>query len=156
MKIIFLDIDGVLNTKNNRERLKNINKVDDWDYNNIFDKTSLGNLKDIVMITKANIVLHSSRRGTDALMKPLKIQFMDNGLWRYYIGETPKLSENWSNGTEKEDEIYRYINTNINIEKCVILDDDVSLFKNLEHLVQIDYINGITSKIKYEILSKLQ
>ena len=156
MKIIFLDIDGVLNTGCNRIKLKEINKgIDDWNYNNIFCRESMKNLKEIVDKTNAKIVLSTTRRFADSLLNPLEIQFMEFGLWNDLIGKTPKLSENFSNGKEKELEINKYVTDN-NIESYIILDDDSSLFNsNNINFVQVPWMEGITEEIKNKVIADL-
>ncbi|MEE6452661.1 HAD domain-containing protein [Gottfriedia acidiceleris] len=71
MKIIFLDIDGVLNT-DRQIRLNNLEQID----NIKFDPIAMKNLKIIVDESKANIVITSTWR----------VHRQDNGyLWREII-----------------------------------------------------------------------
>jgi len=149
MKIIFLDIDGVINTGKQRLKLKKINNnIDDWDYNNIFCKQSLENLYKITAITNSDIILHTSRRFADSLLVPLKYQFMEYGIYNRILGTTPRLNENDVHSRDRELEIIQWFDDNP-IEKFVILDDDQGCFKQLrDNLIVIDSMEGITDSVK--------
>lgn len=70
-KIIFLDIDGVLNTERQHDRCVNegITPVDGFGY--AFDPIAVANLKRIVEETGADIVISSSWKlwGLDAMQR---------------------------------------------------------------------------------------
>jgi len=57
-KILFLDIDGVLNTKFWYYKMDDDTPRDKWGY--VFDPASVANLKRIVDVTGAEIVISSS------------------------------------------------------------------------------------------------
>lgn len=144
MRIIFLDIDGVLNTERARVKLRDINQCDNWDYNNIFCQKSLENLAKIRHETKAHIVLHSSRRfdlSSHSLDIPLKIQFMMYGLHPYYIDNTPALTGN------KEEEIKAWLISR-EVSSFVILDDE-AVFKDLaSNWISCNPHYGITNEVR--------
>lgn len=150
MKIIFLDVDGVINTFEKKEELKVLNNnKDDWDYNNIFCKISLANLREIVDVTGAKIVLESTRRFSQSLLIPMKYQFMEYGL--SYIGVTPNVDGN------KLNEILKYIdNSDKNIENYIILDDDSKYFENELSFIKVNPRYGITNDVVEIAIKKLK
>ena len=150
MKYIFLDVDGVINTTENRKRLKELNcGYDDWDYNNIFCKDSLNNLKTIISLTGAKIVLQSKRRFSDSLLEPLKFQFMEYGLFGFCIDKTPLIDD------DKEKEIKEWLKDRICIN-FIILDDFGPFFNELKpNLILVDPDTGITEEIKNKAIEML-
>ncbi len=136
MKVIFLDIDGVLNCASTKRRLRGSPFVDD-------DKLLL--LKDLVEKTGAELVLSSTWRlgllypdvaaftvDTDALIAELA----EYGLRLY--DHTPKLSDR-----QRGHEIAAWLAENPEVEKFVILDDDSDMAHLKEHLVQTSWIAGL-------------
>jgi len=126
MKVIFLDVDGVINpTYNIRKQHQKGNSTSS--YHITLDKYCLKNLKRIVDETGAKIVVSSSWRigGYDhsPAIKNLASQLNEIGLSIY--GYTPLKSakdeiEEQFRGTE----IRNWLNGKTNIESFVILDDD--------------------------------
>ena len=60
IKIIFLDIDGVLNTENYNLVLKRKGKICQDEYGALFDPNAVKQLKRIIDATNADIVVESS------------------------------------------------------------------------------------------------
>ena len=91
MKIIFLDVDGVLNSINNLIEVYNKTHKSHSGYNYPFDEKCLNNLKFIVDKTDAYIVISSTWRrnikGKMVLLSKLK----EYGLDKRVIGFTPIL-----------------------------------------------------------------
>ena len=145
MKIIFLDVDGVINTINKKKELESLNKFVDWDFNNIFCKMSLKNLQRLVDKTQSMIVLISARRFTPALLVPLRMQFIEYGLWLRIIDKTPVVDPNLKHGQGKELEILKWLeDTTETVESFIILDDFAPFFNKLRPaLVGIDPHIGI-------------
>ncbi len=119
MKVIFLDIDGVLNSRAyDRKR--------DWNNQTDIDETRLPFLKEIVNATGAEIILSSTWRehwdkasekcGEDGVY--LNEIFAKHGLEIH--GKTPDLGT----GFDRPDEIKAWLNSaKENIESFVIIDD---------------------------------
>ena len=135
-KIIFLDIDGVLNS------LRYDNAKDNTQGN--IDETRLLLLKEIVDKTSAKIVLSSSWRKhwnqnaelCDEIGKNLTAVFSKHSLFIY--DKTPQSPTN-----DRAEEIQIWLNTHKNIEAFVILDDIAFGWGTLkDHLVQTNYRIG--------------
>lgn len=118
MKIIFLDVDGVIKPYNSETPLMSLNS------------TCTKNLKELLEKTGANIVLSTSWREN-----PVDLNFLMHQLSKHDInasviaGSTP-IFWGLNNGAwegSRGHEIESYIKSNlIDIEKFVILDDDTS------------------------------
>lgn len=137
MKIIFLDIDGVVSTFEYKWRL-DINK--------------LLLLNNIIYETNAKIVISSSWRHGCKTIEELKNHFrtfrlpsilknkIDDMFLQYIVGMTP-IGEN------RGEEIKQYLETHNDIESYVILDDDSDMLKEqLFNFVQTDGFEGLTTR----------
>ena len=133
MKIIFLDIDGVLN---NRESLK--------DGVEIVPELVL-NLENICEQTGAKIIISSTWR---ILHPQEEIEFVLGcaGLSRdTVIGCTPRLKGDVKRG----EEIKRWIDEveEIAVDNFVILDDDSDMLdEQMDHFIKTDRISGLTKE----------
>lgn len=136
MKVIFLDIDGVLNCASTQRRLRGSPFVDE-------DKLLL--LKDLVEKTGAELVLSSTWRlgllypdvaafaaDADALVE----EFHKYGLSLY--DSTPRLSDK-----QRGHEIAAWLEKNPDVDKFIILDDDSDMAHLKEHLVQTSWLAGL-------------
>lgn len=148
MKVIFLDIEGVLNTKETYERARRI-----LGYTTMIDleidKFRLDYLKRIIEETDAKIVLSSSFRyfftkenakiwPTNFKGKKLYDTFMKYGIEIYDITPT--------NLNSREEQIKAWLSKNDNVETFVIIDDDPTAFNEYhDKLIQ-------TSKIRQNYL----
>ena len=123
MKVIFLEVDGVLNS----EHSHSIDKNDNWMENEVSDN-HIQWLKKIVDETGAKIVLSSSWRHyhpkatgsntiTDPLFKVLDRKLREAGL--EIIDITPDLR-----GKMRGLEVQEWLNAHLDVTKYVILDDD--------------------------------
>ena len=155
MKIIFLDIDGVLNTKNymikNHERVLRFYSDYRERYKNNFklhvdrlmldiDYEKLNILRDIVEKKNAKIVIISSWKSLGVYDEVAK-RLIEMGI--PIIDKTDDGIDGRGHG------IYRYLNTH-NVIDYVILDDDIfsDYDENLlRHLVKTSfYTDGLTDK----------
>ncbi len=157
-KVIFLGVDGVLNSHSTKERCLDLVGIED-------KKVAL--LKEIVDVTKANIVLISSRK-TNWTNNPL---FKDNqDEVASYLDE--KLAKQGLLIKDKTIEgsplyrgkgILRYIKmqkeAGIDVEKFVILDDEMFDYletKLTKYLIQTSYEqNGLEKKHVRKAIEKL-
>ena len=153
-KIIFLDIDGVLNTERQHDRCVNekISPVDGFGY--AFDPIAVANLKSIVEKTGANIVISSSWKfwGLDAMQR----MWANRGLPGKVIDVTPNnvsdeilLSvdlEYMDIPAGKGSEIKEWLSTKgHDVTDYAILDDLPDMLPEQEsHFVQTDPRVGIT------------
>lgn len=129
-KVIFLDIDGVLNTPSD---LKNAHTL------LFIDSTKVERLNRIISATDARLVLSSTWRRFDYCVEYLK-QHME------LVGQTPVgVKEQWSgNYTRRGKEIQAWLDT-FPIKKYIILDDDGDMLEHqLPFFIQTDTYVGLT------------
>lgn len=144
MKIIFLDIDGVLNCKTSRSRCGGYVGIDD-------DKLSL--LAEIVRETGAEIALVSTWKNNwqksekDKFRQDSLANYLDEKFKRYNLKVYDKTSDSrdglyFSRGESILDFIYRN-----NVENYVVLDDvqfDYDGCGLTDNLVKTDMKSGLT------------
>jgi len=150
MKIIFLDIDGVLA----------VNRQEHDKYGALFHDNFVDNLKHIIDETEASIVITSTWRlsGEDVMLNMWK----DRNMPGILIGSTPIL-KNQPRGNEIKYFIesfngnYAVKRHGLTITNYVILDDDIDMldyqlphfvhtYKNLDHSDYIDLGYGLTKE----------
>lgn len=149
MKLIFLDVDGVLNSRNKLIREYNQTHKSYSGYSYPFDEICLENLKKLVEVTDSKLVITSTWRkdveGRNTLLNALKDYRLDEKV----IGYTPILGK--TRGTEIKEFLSK-----LNYEpKFVILDDDTDMEDLLSHLIKVDSQVGLTSKNVEEAIKKL-
>jgi len=132
MKIIFLDIDGVLN---------NYNTVCEGVH---WEPGLVKILKRIIAETKAKVVISSTWRRTEYYRNIIK-----NDMKIDFIDVTPKL---WK---KRGVEIQTWLDENPGVEKFIILDDDSDMVHLMPHLLQTDGEFGLTNEIADEAIKKL-
>ena len=153
MKIIFLDIDGVLNSQELAEQLcnKGIKCHGDDGVYNFLDENIIDDLSKFCEKKEINIVITSSWRHfyfDDTIKDFTKYKYKKlHPLIPYIIGQTPRLYKEKENGGSEQlcrgDEIQYYIDT-FNIKNYVILDDDSDMLdKQKSHFIQIDTKKGL-------------
>ena len=143
MKVIFLDIDGVLNNQNHI--LKLFNLLGREQYFTIvralhatpFDYRSCLLLKQLIIKLDLKVILSSTWRcnanSKDLIKKYAGIEILDS---------TPILSS----GIRGE-EIQQYLNSHKEITNYVILDDDSDMLESqMKHFVKVDSKVGLTIK----------
>ena len=132
-KIIFLDIDGVLNNYNS---MKNGTWVQAMDSKN-WDETALDNLYWLLQATKASVVISSSWRIIKNDIDWWNTQFASVGLPKLVVGITP-ISSTGFRGRE----IQAYVEEH-DVKNYIILDDE-SDFLEGQPLIKIDGNVGLT------------
>lgn len=166
LKVIFLDIDGVIQPYNNSFRFKHsmdetakylAEKYDDKTYLEIdkydlsaafydWDESAIGHLKKILYLTDARIVIHSDWRKYNSLEK-IKCMFKLYDMDNYIIDLT---------NTEKEkvESIEQYLDENKNITNYVIIDDlDMSKIFGANFVLTSDFIKEEDTKAIYRLLN---
>lgn len=144
MKVIFLDVDGVLNSQSwfkKHHHDKGLS-LEEWRINQI-DPKAAKLVKEIVDKTGAKIVLSSSWRGhkavNSALFKGFGLEIMDEtprGIRVTYGEETLY--------TFRGLEIYYYLDHHPEIKEYVIIDDDTDmLYYQREHFIHTFSSEGI-------------
>ena len=159
LKVIFLDVDGVLNSELSREQERN--NFDNWMEHEV-SEMHVNNLKKIVDATGAQIVLSSSWRfdhpkatGRDFIADPL-MKILDRKLKAVgldIIDVTPDLR-----GKIRGVEIQDWLDRHSEVEKFVILDDDTDMTDAQKpFFVNTTFKNGLTEDLAnkaIEILNK--
>jgi len=110
MKIIFLDIDGVLNTRTTCTKSF---------LNHTFDAEPIRVLNEILKLTCTNIVISSTWRMGKNVQKLQNI-FTKNNIIGDVVGLTPIINNNKG----REEEIQKYLDDHSNITSFIIIDDD--------------------------------
>ncbi len=136
MKVVFLDIDGVLcKFIGNEDRARAYNENEDGgDFEDVwlhyFDKEAVANLNYLIEATGAKIVVSSTWR--ISYYKYLEKYFKHQGITGEIIGKTVRLP-----GEERGHEIQIYLDEHRGlIESFVILDDDSDMAHLKSSLIQ--------------------
>lgn len=163
MKIIFLDIDGVLNHQIWFEKVQHLraDRQSKEDYRFYFDPFAVGLLNDLTDATGAKIVVSSSWR-LGRTVEELKKILKENGVTGEVIDKTPHLSfedyANYSYSVPRGCEIKAWME--LNKEKLgesigkyrnyVIFDDDSDmLYWQRNNYFQVDSYCGLTPNLIY-------
>lgn len=133
MKIIFLDVDGVLNSD------EYFNKIEEKCIDNIknsIDINTVKKLKKAIDETGASVVLSSSWRYSKYYSEYIKQVFMNYDI---VLGQTPLIRK------DRGIEIKKWLEEHPNTEDYVILDDEI--FKSfdeelMKHLIKIGTLDG--------------
>jgi hypothetical protein len=159
MILLFLDVDGVLNSRDYISR-DDVN-FDDPDQQ--MDPDAIARLNQITDATGASIVVSSTWRlgwlddsnGLDKLQYSFKLY----GITGKIIGMTPHKPNCIRNQRGKEIQAwldFNRINMTNDVEKFVILDDDADMGKLKDHLVLTKFKNGLQDKHVEEIIKRLK
>lgn len=145
INIIFLDIDGVLNTGENQDLQEEKDGQIKFEHQFNFDKECMKNLKEIILEFNAYIVISSSWRIEkekiywDALIRNFKEYDIDNRI----IDKTPSFS------TTRGEEIMRWISNNQNkVSNYVILDDEDDMGQLIDNLILCNDYYGFDAEAK--------
>ena len=149
MNIIFLDIDGVLNSHRKLIEVYNKTHKPHSGYNYPFDELCLENLKTLVEATNSKIVITSTWRkdkeGRDKLIQALKEYELD----QHIIGYTPILNQ------PRGIEIKEYLATLEHQPNFIILDDDTDMESLIDYLIKTNIQVGLTKENIEEAIIKL-
>ena len=135
-KVIFLDVDGVLNNGSWATRMyeRGVRTYRD----DLLYEPSLEQLKRIVVATGAYIVVSSAWRQISTSYQHLLEWLTKYGLEPF--GKTPYV------GGERGNDITAWFNRNPGEWQYVILDDDNDMTGHMDHLVQTEFDTGLTEK----------
>lgn len=163
MKVLFLDIDGVLNSENwagyrlycikNNMYDRVLNFIDTNDENTehtltMIDDRAIANLNRIVEETGCKVVLSSSWRSSRESENVFTQYILKLKGFKYELyGVTPRL---WHKefGTQRGEEIQSWMNKELEkneIESYVILDDDSDMLpEQMNNFIHVDANIGLT------------
>lgn len=150
MNIIFLDVDGVLNSEAKLIRL--YNETHDMSlFNPVpFDEICLKNLEILVKSTNSKIVVTSTWRRTPELEERLIKALKDFNLDKEIIGYTPHIQD-----ATRETEINEFLSKIDYKPHFIILDDSKDMDNLLPYLIKIDSRVGLTTQNIEEAILKL-
>ena len=153
MKVIFLDIDGVLNSDDYFLQRHDDDRLNPHGYPlSEFDPYPVKLLNNLTDLTGAKIVLSSDWR-KDASLQQLKNLFEKVGITGELIGKTPILRNNRLYGeTIRGDEVSKWLaDTHYKVESYIIIDDNNDF--GMDQQKQFIKTNGITgfTKKDYEL-----
>lgn len=153
MNIIFLDIDGVLNTERFQKYQVKYGECDDFEANFNFDPICMKNLKELINKTNSYIVLssswrHGNPRFIDEVFNNLKLYDMKER----FFSTTPLLRDK-SRGEEISSWLNSFSDMNVNY---VILDDEDNVGIHMDRLVKCDEYYGFTKDKLNEALRILE
>lgn len=161
MRVIFLDIDGVLSTIRYIEhQVKNTN-TNGYKAQFNFDPLCMQNLKQIIDKTDAKIVISSTWR-LGGIRNNIHLDKILNNLNEYglkdkVIGYTPDLSDKYGFCGCRGYEIQKWLDDNkdMNIKSFVILDDDTDMFLLTHKLIQCHHKYGLNREAKTKAINML-
>jgi hypothetical protein len=139
MKVLFLDVDGVLNTRPGS-----------------LDEDKLSLLREIVDQTGCEICVSSSWRTVEYMMRKLVAALLNWGIPRYFV--TPELKETplawgFQMARPRNEEIFAWLHTRREtVETYCILDDTKAADTGEGRFVQTDESVGITPEKAKEVV----
>ena len=153
MNIIFLDIDGVLNTGRNQDYQEKRDGKIKFHHQFNFDNECMENLKEIILKFDAYIVISSSWRIEkdkiywSEILRNFRLYQIEDRI----IGKTPSFS------TIRGEEIKKWLSDNkCDISNFIILDDEDDMLDLNKNLVLCDDYYGFDSKKKIIAINMLE
>lgn len=153
MRVVFLDVDGVLNSVRDLMEYRKKNGIDHCILYDEVEDRPLGLLKTIVDSTGCKLVVSSTwRKAYDEegnavlkagkLYKKLEKRLLEYGMEVFDV--TPVVR---GDDVERGDEIRAWLAEHLDVESFVILDDDSDMREfTSTHLVKTTYENGLTEE----------
>lgn len=139
MKVIFLDVDGVLNCR--------ATFMAQQDKHHVLDEELIARCNALVRETGARIVLSSTWRLLPEARAALKASPLDTSAM---IGSTPtggEVSAHLFSGQQRGDEIASWLSEHPEVERYVIIDDDSDMRpEQLPWFVKTDFASGLTEE----------
>ena len=158
MKVIFLDIDGVLNS----HRFYKERKANGWKRTEDADEICPKHVQQfnrILDATGAKVVLSSTWRKFHELPEMVGILKSRGCKLAQFIGRTPdgetKMESGLWSSCRRGVEIQQWLDSNPGVERFVILDDDSDMEHLLPYLVRCDGMTGLTDAEADEVIKRL-
>ncbi|MGM9878237.1 MAG: HAD domain-containing protein [Bacilli bacterium] len=139
MNIIFLDVDGVLNSTKKLIKISNLTGKPYSEINYPFDENCMNNLKYLVEKTDSYIIISSSWRKQNDMRNRLLEELRKYDLENRIIGYTKALGN-------KADEIREYILSSCHNINFIVLDDDKKLENMIDNLIITDSYYGLSKE----------
>jgi len=144
MKIVFLDIDGVLNSHAWFEE----NHPNNHHPEGHLSPHHIAELNRVVSVTGAKVVVSSTWR-MGWIIGEIQRMLSDKGFQGTLVGMTPVR-----NRLCRGDEIQEWLDGR-NVEAFVIVDDDSDMGSLLDHLVQTNFSTGLNATVADEMIQHL-
>lgn len=152
-KIIFLDFDGVMVTDKYLTQLMADGYSIEDEYGSFFDSDCVKNLKEIIDLTDAEIVVTSTWKMTLGL-DGLQAMWETRNLPGKVVGVTPDIDS-----VHRGDEIAAWLAVNPSVVSYVIIDDypilDFFREDQLQHLFKVDEMVGLDEETVKKVIDKL-
>ena len=149
-RIIFLDVDGVLNSINKLIEVYKLTGKPHSCYDYPFDDNCLEYLKYIVEETDSYLVITSTWRKDEEGIEILLNKLREFDLDKRVIGYTPIL------GTKRFYEIKEYLDTLNEEVNFIILDDDSDMLEFSKNLIKTTTQVGLTKEQSEQAILKLK
>lgn len=158
MKVIFLDIDGVLNCYHKDEKWQDRNDRVDMIHDDLVER-----LNDVLDRTGAYIVLSSTWRKSHKWRSTMR----KSGIRRRFLGRTISLSSEqyeWEKQnpdksgfyfSERGKEIQEWLDRHPKVTKYCVLDDDSDMLPHQKHFKTSIFEGGLTEEIAEEVIKYL-
>jgi hypothetical protein len=138
MKVLFLDIDGVVNCERTTARYRGIIGI---------DPHMAFLVGRIILNTDAKIVLSSAWRGWPEGEEEIRKQVYD------FIDCTKHIPDE---DAVRGDEIKEWLGRHPEVQRYAILDDDTDMLPDqIDHLFQTEWETGITAEISDKVIAYL-
>ena len=154
MNIIFLDVDGVLNSTNHLMELYKKYKKPFCGFDTPFDPNCLKNLNELVTQTNSKLVISSTWRKSTKGMKILLENLEKYELDKSIIGCTPIFNTNVTSGSEIKTYLSQFKEHQSKLN-FIILDDESDMDELLPHLIKTDENFGLTCENVKAAIKKL-
>ena len=151
MNIIFLDVDGVLNSINKLIEVYNKTNKPHSGYSYPFDEACLRNLQLLVRETNSKLVVTSTWRRDEQGRKTLLNALKDYELEKEVIGYTPIVL-----GEKRCMEIKKYLYSLKERPNFIILDDDKDMEELLPFLIKTNAQTGLTYENVQDAVKRLK
>jgi len=152
VKLIFLDCDGVISTREEWSLPRVMLSDDEGDTATELNPNAVRLLNEICSKTGAKIVITSTwRKGSKERWERLRAFFRSRGVAAEIIGRTPVLL------AMRVDEIQAFLeDTDLDVSKFVIIDDDTDMGALTEFFVRTETEVGLTENEVPAILELLR
>lgn len=152
MKVVFLDIDGVLWTGNSAEyQFEKLGKPASGK-SVVFDDTAVSNLQKLIEQTGAKIVVSSTWRFNQTV-NSMQNTLAERGLKCEVVGLTPdgEKINGLYRAVPRGNEIKQWLDPHTEVEKYLIIDDDSDMLpEQLDNFVQCDFEDGFANQQCFE------
>jgi hypothetical protein len=163
MKVLFLDIDGVINTVGGELGIRYCTDTfpERKDGSEFFDPACLWYLRDIITKTECKIVVSSAWR-LGVSLDEMKAWFRCEVIRASIIGKTPSFNAkshphlvDRSGRVQRGEEILAWLDSNPEVTKYAVLDDDGDMDAVRRNFFQTETHDGLKREVAYDVIAHL-